>query len=167
MMKKLICTAIFTLGLSCSSWSYATPSYGLRSAETMAHLVNVQKGSGYSTICTYRSVTNHYGVHEIQASMMNGCPQNLGYTATWEGGGILRVFGTSNSLLVRRAGYRAPAKTSQPAPAVVSKYKRLCDNPNVSESFNQKTGETTNCKTGEVTIDPQIKALKEQGLWPH
>ena len=158
---------IGVLSFSLSSLSYADRTYGLRSAETMAHLVNVQKGSGYSTICTYRSATNHYGVHEIQASMMNGCPQNSGYTATWEGGGILRVFGTSNSLSVRRAGYRAPAKASQPSPAPVSKYKRLCDNPNVSESFNQKTGELTNCRTGEVTIDPQIKALKEQGLWPH
>lgn len=163
MMKKLIAVAIFAS--SFSTLSHAASSYGLGSAETMAHLVNVQKGSGYQAICTYRSATLHYGVHEVQASMFDGCEQQLAYTATWAGGGILRVLGTRNSLFVRRVGYRAPTKASQPAP--VSKYKRLCDNPNVSESFNQKTGELTNCRTGEVTIDPQIKALKEQGLWPH
>jgi len=166
MMNKRICIAIFTLGLGCSSL-HATPSYGLRSAETMAYLVNVQQGRGYSSICTYRSATNNFGVHEMQASIMNGCPQNLGYTATSAGGGILREFGTGSTLSVKRIGYREPARSSKASPAPVSKYKRLCDNPNVSESFNQKTGETTNCRTGEVTIDPQIKALKEQGLWPH
>ncbi|OBY73806.1 MULTISPECIES: hypothetical protein [Acinetobacter] len=164
MMKKLIATAVFACGLS--ALSHAAPSYGLGSAETMAHLVNVQQGSGYTSVCTYRSATRHYGVHEVQASMSNGCEQQLAYTATWEGGGVLRVFGTSNNLIVRRVGYRAPAKASQPAPTA-SKYKKLCDNPNMSKTFNQKTGETTDCRTGEVTIDPQIKALKEQGLWPH
>ncbi|WP_445404213.1 hypothetical protein [Acinetobacter vivianii] len=165
MMKKLIAVAIFASGFSVLS--HAASSYGLGSAETMAHLVNVQKGSGYQAICTYRSATLHYGVHEVQAAMFDGCQQQLAYTATWAGGGILRVLGTRNSLFVRRVGYRPSAKASQAAPAPVSKYKRLCDNPNVSESFNQKTGELTNCRTGEVTIDPQIKALKEQGLWPH
>lgn len=164
MMNKLIFTAVFALGIH--SLSYAAPSYGLGSAETMAHLMNAQKGRGYDTICTYRSATRHYGVHEVQASMTNGCEQQLAYTATWEGGGVLRVFGTSNNLIVRRVGYRAPAKASQPAPTV-SKYKNLCDNPNMSVTFNQKTGETTDCRTGEVSIDPQIKAFKEQGLWPH
>lgn len=163
-MNKLIFTAVFALGIH--SLSYAAPSYGLGSAETMAHLVNIQQGSGYSSICSYRSATRHYGVHEVQASMTNGCEQQLAYTATWEGGGILRVFGTTNSIDVRRIGYRAPAKASQPAPTV-SKYKNLCDNPNMSVTFNQTTGETTDCRTGEVSIDPQIKAFKEQGLWPH
>jgi len=163
-MKKLIAVAIFASGFSVLS--HAASSYGLGSAETMAHLVNVQQGSGYSSICTYRSATRHYGVHEVQASMSNGCEQQLAYTATWEGGGVLRVFGTSNNLIVRRVGDQAPAKASKPAPAA-SKYKKLCDNPNMSKTFNQKTGEITDCRTGEVTIDPQIKALKEQGLWPH
>ncbi|NAR87639.1 hypothetical protein [Acinetobacter haemolyticus] len=165
MKKRLIYFSALVLGYS--SLSHAAPSYGLGSAETMAHLVNVQKGSGYSSICTYRSATRHYGVHEIQAGMLNGCEQNAAYTATWEGGGVLRVFGTSNSLIVRQVGYRAPAKASRSTPAPVNKYKNLCDNPNVSESFNQQTGETTNCRTGEVTIDPYIKAIKEQGLWPY
>jgi len=161
-MKRNIGIAVLTL--SFSSFIQAAPSYGLDTAETMAHLVKMQKGSGLQSICTYRSVTQHYGVHEIQNSMLNGCEKNLAYIATSEGGGVLRVFGTTNRLLVKRLGYR-PSR--QAAPTVVSKYKRLCDNPNMSVSFNQKTGETTDCRTGEVTIDPQIKVLKEQGLWPN
>ncbi len=164
-MKTFICLSALTLGFS--SLAQANNPYSLNTAETMAYLVNMQQGSGSQSICSYRSATRHYGVHELQASMSNGCPQNLAYTATSAGGGVLRVFGTTNRLLVQRLGYRPPEKSSQASPAVVSKYKRLCDNPNVSVSFNQKTGETTDCRTGEVTIDPQIKALKEQGLWPH
>ncbi|NAR84216.1 hypothetical protein GPS53_15340 [Acinetobacter haemolyticus] len=38
MKKRLIYFS--TLVLGCSSWSHAAPSYGLGSAETMAHLVN-------------------------------------------------------------------------------------------------------------------------------
>ena len=161
-MKKNIGIAVLTL--SFSSFIQAAPSYGLDTAETMAHLVKMQKGSGFQSICTYRSTTRNYGVHEVQASMFNGCEQQLAYTATSAGGGVLRVFGTTNRLLVKRLGYRP---STQAAPTVMSKYKRLCDNPNMSVSFNQKTGETTDCRTSEVTIDPQIKALKEQGLWPN
>nr|WP_252719066.1 hypothetical protein [Acinetobacter haemolyticus] len=84
MKKRLIYFSALALGYS--SWSHAAPSYGLGSAETMAHLVNMQKGSGYSSICTYRSATRHYGVHEVQAGMLHGCEQNAAYTATSEGG---------------------------------------------------------------------------------
>ena len=164
-MKIFIYLSTFTLGLS--SLAHANNPHSLNGAETMAHLVNIQKGSGFQSICSYRSVTQHYGIHELRASMYNGCPQNMAYIATSAEGGILRVLGTTNHLSVKRLGYRPPAKSSQAVPAVVSKYKRLCDNPNMSVSFNTKTGETTDCRTGEVTIDPQIKALKEQGLWPH
>ncbi len=93
-MKKNIGIAVLTL--SFSSFIQAASSYGLDTAETMAHLVKMQKGSGFQSICTYRSTTRNYGVHEVQASMFNGCEQQLAYTATSAGGGVLRVFGTTN-----------------------------------------------------------------------
>ncbi|MGR2918961.1 hypothetical protein FY049_00075 [Acinetobacter sp. 1125_18A] len=161
-MKRMIGMGVLTFCLS--SLSYADQTYGLRSAETIAYLINLQAGQRDQSICTYRSETKMFGVHDLQMSIQNGCPQNLGYTATTAGGGILRIFGNGNSIFVKRLGYRPPVQSSSP---VVSKYKRLCDNPNMSVSFNQKTGETTDCRTGEVSIDPQIKVLKEQGLWPH
>ncbi len=84
-MKKLISMTMLTLGLS--SFSHANQNlYALNSAESEAYLVNVQQGRGNQSICTYRSVTRLFGVHQVQASMQNGCLRQVAYMATYDGG---------------------------------------------------------------------------------
>lgn len=164
-MKKLISMTMLTLGLS--SFSHANQNlYALNSAESEAYLVNVQQGRGNQSICTYRSATRLFGVHQVQASMQNGCLRQVAYMATYDGGGILRVLGTSNRLSVKRMGYRpSTASTPSRTSGALNMQKTGCNNPNVSETFDPSTGEHTNCRTGKVTISPEIQMLKEKGLW--
>lgn len=152
-MNKISYLAILALGISPFAYADAYP-YGLNNAEVMAYLVNVQNINGYQYLCTYRAATKQYGVHEVQASIAKGCNERLAYIAPSASGGILRVLGTTSSVIVKRMNYRpAPTPTQQRYPAatqrspVVNRSPRNpCDDPNVLESYNPSTGKMTYCK---------------------